>query len=366
MPAAAPGSVNFDTIARQYKRRETNLAYGIGAQDRMLSPVGLLARIVLRCTGNIVLTLSGGGTAVFKKRRLWEVFNRVQLTTNNNINLIDVSGFGLFLINLLQDRGFDPSADAIPGAATQVGDLNTQPRTSWYSEPSLVTGNNAIAFTLLVPVALNDMDPIGLIMLQNRRTVVTLRLTYDNPLTNNTITLTAGTGVATEGAHTLTTEITTEYFTVPEDEGSWPDLSVVHKITEDTIPLGNTGAVTYDMPVDNTYVRMWHEVTCNGSPSDAIDSGQIKVNTADDLYNLTRGEWQWETFRRIGIIPPVGCYLWNFYYQGTPNLGTSRDLIDSKKTAQLQSIINVTSGTTIAAGDTIRTVREELVQLRGG
>lgn len=363
MPASAPGSVSFDAVARQYMRQETPLPYGQGAQDRIISPVGLLSRITLRVTGNIVLTLSGGGTAVFKKRRLWEVFQRIQLTTNNNINLIDATGFGMFLVNLLQDRLYDPSGDSYPGAATQVGDLNSQPRTSWYSEPALVTGNNAIAFTLLLPVAINDADPIGLIMLQNRRTVVTLRLTYDNPLATNTITLTAGTGVATEGTHTLSTEITTEYFTVPDDEATWPDLLVVHKITEDAIALANTGEVTYDMPLDNTYMRMWQQVTCNGAPSDAIDYGKIKVNVADDLYNLPRGLWQQLTFRRLGVVPPVGCYLWDWYYQGTPNLNNGRDLIDSRKTAQLQAITAITSGTTIAAGDTIRNIREELVQL---
>ncbi len=305
-----------------------------------LPRVGLLARIYLAIRGSYTSTAASTVSAF----GFSSVIRRTRVNINSGIDVFSVSG---------------------PGYAYLVARTST-----WQGRSAMVLGQFNI--DQIIPIAVNLRDPVGLIMLQNEQTLVTLNVDCETQANS------AGAGAgSTVNAVAITPYI--EWFTVPSDTKNWPNLNNIHQILEDQVPIGAAGLVQYNWPRGNTYLSMIHGVTANTAAlaatgfvdtalttgsiqirqnqSDFIQSTDLQTNQTvvmipflDMIHGLTRG-----TNRITGVIP--------FDLMSTAGLGfydQMRDVINSALVTDLASVM------TFNATGTLYSVRRQLVPLVQG
>lgn len=285
---------------------------------------GLLAAVYLNITGTVAGTISAPNALGMSS-----IVRNVRLITNAGIDLANLSGAGFHY--LLKDHLEDY--------------VNVVPQN---------TGNAAVTATtfnldMIIPVAINLRDPIGLFMLQNEATLVQLEVTFE-----------ADANVAT-GITSLTANVTPviEIFTVPVDPRDWPRLDLVHQILEDSRAIAGAGPYDYNIPRGNTYVQILHGAGINATPADSWNRVQLMVNQSETLLDLTPAQFSIEYNRMHGRARGLGVIPLDFI--GTSGLGafgSSRDLLYSALVTELISRITFTGAITLY------TMRRQLVALR--
>lgn len=286
---------------------------------------GLLAGIWLSITGTVSGSLSAPNAL-----GMASIVRAVKLVVNSGIDLINITG--PMYHYLLRDY-IDDYRDPVPAA----------------------TARNAVTATtfdvsMYLPVALNARDPIGLIMLQNEQTQLTLSVEFE-----------ADSVVATGATVVATVSPMLELFTVPVNPADWPPLNTVHQIIGDSRVISGAGEYSYRWPRGNTYVQVLHGLGIGASPADSWSSAKVQLNQSDVVmgpvtpaligleYTRTHG-----TARRLGMVP--------FDLAGSSGLGvfgSARDLLYSQVVTELESLITATGAATL------HTVRRQLVQLPG-
>jgi hypothetical protein len=219
-------------------------------------------------------------------------------------------------------------------------------------------GDNAVSFTLKVPIVVNDRDPIGLILLQNGETLVTVNIDWANP----TNLFTGGTATFDGYAH-----LTMEYFDVPVNKADFPNLAVVHTLLEDTIAIDGTGTTEYQVPRGNIYQRLFHRILLNDAPAAATDIDRLllKYNQslnpyaidAKDVLSMQRYRYKRDLLK--------GAYVWDFAYQGQAGFGGHRDLVNSACITDFISAVDVATGATLGTNNNkIFTLKEQLMPIQ--
>ena len=347
--------MSFLTATRFNKRRIASIPYDGGNRVSYdLPATGLLANLYLRMTGTLTTTL-GGGTATLKANqqgRPFGLLDRIQLTANSGTDIVNVTGFGLFLRALMTDNGYPDIASANLSEAESGNPV--------YQFPTTFTGAQTVEFSLKIPIVNNDRDLTGLIMLQNKETLLTLQMDFAD--ISSLFTLTGGATVSFTGDVTLTTE----YFSVPGNREDYPDLSVIHTLIEDRVPIDGVGDLQYVTPRGNVYMRMLHRVLLNDTPAgyDDIDRLTLQFNQTDTPYFIDGHDVLVQQRERYKRDLPKGVYVWDWTYQGQAGLGGSRDLINSRAITDFLSIIKINTSATLGTNNNkLLTVREQLVPL---
>lgn len=284
---------------------------------------GLLAAIYL----DIQATLSGTITGP-NAYGVSSIIRKVRLITNAGIDLVNISGPGYTYLfqNLLDDY-------------TQVTVQNQ--------------GNSAVAvgsfnIGMILPVALNARDPIGLFMLQNEQTLVQLQVEFE-----------ADANVGTGATVVATVQPFIEVFTVPIDPKDWPALNVVQQVLEDTVSGPASGDFDYVWPRGNTYIQVAHGYGAKQSAADNWTRAKLIVNQSEVIMDYTVNGQTLEWNRLHGRARGLGVVVFDMI--GTSGLGTmgsSRDLLYSGMVTDLLTRI------TSSGADTLRTIRRQLVALR--
>lgn len=346
--------MSFINATRQNRRKVGQFKFEDGQRKSLDLPrTGLLASLFIRVKGNLQVT-AGTGTAVYKAENYnkpYGLIDRVRLTANSGTEIINVTAMGLAIRNMISEGSvMDLIGSVLPSGVSgspvyQFGTAN---------------GANPVEFTLKVPVAVNERDPLGLILLQNGETLITAGLDFAR--VDTLFTLTGNASVAFTGdAH-----FTMEYYSVPLTKEDYPDLSLAHTILEDKTDIDSTGVKGYTVPRGNIYQRMIHRVLLNGSPAgfDDVDKLRLVYNQSESPYELEAHDMyaiQRDRYRRD---LPQGTFVHDFSYQGIAGLGGNRDLINSKAITDFQSEIFIATGATLGTNNNkLLTVREQLVPL---
>lgn len=284
---------------------------------------GLLAAVYLNITGSIAGTLSAPNAM-----GMASVVRNVRLITNAGIDLVNISGPGYkYLLSKFMEDYKDITPQNTGGDAVTATTFNLD---------------------MVLPVALNLRDPIGLFMLQNEQTLVQLEVTFETDAT-----------VATGATVTATVTPSVEIFTVPVDPKDFPRLDLVHQVLEDTRAISGASTVDYNIPRGNTYVQILHGASLLATAADAWSRAQLIVNQSEILMDYTPGQYSIEYNRSHGVARELGVLGWDFI--GTSGLGaygSSRDLLYSGLVTDLISRVTVTGAITL------HTVRRQLVALR--
>ena len=348
----------FEKATRQNKKKVFSLTYGgKGRVTEQLAPTGLLANIYLRFDGQLT-TVKGTGAVTLKADqygRPFGLFDRVLVVANGATDLVNVSGQGLFLRNVMTDNGYP---DIL--AASMVEAETGNPVYRWPTSYSTDLTNEPVGFTLKVPIANNDRDLVGLIMLQNRETLVELSIDFN--AISDLFTLTNNAAVSLTGK----VYVTLEYYNVPRAREDYPDLSLVHKLYEDRYPIDGTGEFQYTVPRGNIYMRMLHRVILNATPADYDDIEEVglQYNLTDRPYYMDYADKLVEHRERYKRDLLKGTIAWDFSYQGQAGLGGTRDFVNSAGITDFVSIIKIASNATLGSNNNyLRTLHEQLVPL---
>lgn len=315
---------NFDGSTRRVYSPTNAMARPVGGGTTFITlpKVGLLARVWLVVTGAVSGTLSAPNAAGFSS-----ILNRVRLTANSGVDIFNVSGPGFhwLLRNMLENY-----SDPVPGS----------------------NGRTAVTaasydISLVIPVAMNDRDPIGLVNLQSEQVTLTLSLDW-----------LADASVATGATVTGTATPYLEFFTVPTKPDDYPPLNIVHQCIEDSQAISAAGDFTYNWPRGNTYLQVLHACAINTTPADSWSRARVRVNQSNFIQDYVPLSLSMEyaaqhpAARILGTIP--------LDYMGTSGLGMygkARDMLDSSQLTDLATIITAT------AAATLTTVRRQLVTL---
>jgi len=320
-----------------------------------LPKAGLLSRLFVKLKGVMTVTL-GGGTAVVSEKTMFNLIKRIRLIANSGTAIFDVSGYGTYLINQLLNSNCSPDKSVFDRTyLTEV-----------YNCPVSAGANNWIG-GLIIPIAMNVRDPIGMIMLQNDSTNLTLEIEF-NPeygLLNNDIYAVVVTGAAVT-SFAGTVSVNMEYFNVPKNAADFPPLNIVHQWLENRDALSSTGAFVKSLQRGNIYQRIIHNLTlANLLDTTDVDKFRILYNQSEVPYTTDKLTQLILQRSRYGMDLPKGCYVHDFTYStGEVGLGNSRDYINSANVTELQSEVTINSGATVTAGQSfLNTISEQLIRL---
>lgn len=300
-------------------------AAGVNPMTWDIPKVGLLAAIHLSYAVTDV-----GAPGAPNVLGICSACRRVRLITNSGIDLINLTGPGYFYLlkDMLEAYGnVTPQnvGNAAPAVGTQIIDM-------------------------VLPVALNARDAVGLFMLQNEQTLVQLSVETETDAI-------IGGGVA---VFTHVVQPWVEYYTVPVDPKDWPPLNVVQQILQDDRPITAVGDYDYEWPRGNTYVQVGHSYGGYTAALDHWTRAQLIVNQSETIMDYTPAGMSLEWNRSHARARGLGTILFDLI--GTSALGTlgsSRDLMYSSLVTEL--ISRITIG---AVPHTLRTIRRQLVALR--
>lgn len=297
---------------------------GGGTTSINLPKTGLLATIVLAIRGSVAGTLTVPNPLGFAS-----IINRVRLTLNSGIDIFNVSGAGYnYLLREVVE--------------SEYVDISSQ-----NNARSAVT---AAAFNLdmLIPVAINMRDPLGLILLQNEQTLLTLNIDW-----------TADTPVATGATVTATAIPYIELFTVPVDPADFPPINIIHQTLEDQQAISGAQDWVYNWPRGNTYLQVLHGVGIGAAGADGFSKAQIRVNQSDYLQSTDIPYLDLEFRRLRGRARPAGGVFFDLLgTSGLGNYGLTRDVFNSSLVTDLASVI------TTSGAYTAYNVRRQLVVLQ--
>lgn len=347
----------FGQNTRQTMRPMNGLTFVAGGRESQPIPrVGYLARVHWHFSGTNTVTL-GGGTAALDVLGPWNLLNRVRVIANSGQDIYSTSGYGNFLVDVIRGpRGFAPQDPGFfnPNTAARV-----------YAAAA-AAGPNTWEWGVTVPIALNEENEMGLILLQNEMAQTTFALEYNASQYSLTPTVAPllVTGAAT-AVITGTFTPTIETFTVPADPNARPDITWLHQILEFTQPLPTTGENTINLLRDNLYVDLLHQVILNGALNgNDVDRVRLVMNQSDTPYDFNNRALLQLQRRRFGMDLPQGVFSYPFFDQGFSGFGDERDLVNGRATSELQSVLSIATGATLGTNPRVNTIQRQLIKMQ--
>jgi len=283
---------------------------------RLLSKVFLNVEAVANCK-------STAGSIALDNFSPYKILRRVSLDLNNGFMPFQVSGRDLAIYNMARLN----SNQMLSQKATMRGMNYVE------SGANNVAGvNNKIQFTIPLSVVLNERDPVGLVLLQNDTTNITV--TIDVATLSNAYALNTGNSDAvTFQSMTITPMV--ETFTVPQTPEAIPDLSVLKLVSSKTDTFSAGSESTLKLNVGTIYRKLFiYLEDNNGVPlTDQQLTGnfQLVFNQADVPYQVKPTLLSHMNDMYIGYPLPAGVWCFDFSNQGIPNYGGSRDYIDTER-----------------------------------
>jgi len=357
-PAVSPEqrAAAFNAATRQKFVMVPGVAYTAGAPQQIILPrVGLLARVFLHFAGTLTVTV-GAGSATAAARSPWNIANRIRLMANSSLPLVDLSGFGAYVANLLTDTA---GVQSRPGSYARAFTATDQPQ---YEPPAIAevarfgvaNGANSVDFTIELPIKLTELDPIGLIIAQNPQTTLTVEITSGQVA--DLVTLAGGATATLTGDWSAAVE----YFEAPADPAAMPDATFVHVWQEQRVPISNTGEVPVTLLTGDTYLRVAHILQLDGTLNRAdLERISLVQNQADTPYSVDRWLALFRQRKIYGKDLPEGVFVHDFFVPET-----TRDMVNSALYSDLRAVLAIANGATLGTGNNyVDTIVEKLVQV---
>ena len=310
-----------------------------------LPDIGYLNHMWIRITGT--MTLSSGGA--LKNEGPFNIFKKIVVESNEGgTDIVNVSGYGLFLQNLIGlERGFAPNKAG-------VGD--TTPHVDLY-RAGVASGANTWVLWLCVPIALNQglNRGVGVVNLQARELQMNLKITTEdgaNVVTN--FTSFAGTIDVYYGHFGVP-----QHFVNGQQVIEVPPLIRVRTV-EQIDAITNVGqSLNIEIPHDGSLLSIIHEIVIDGARSDLIDGIKLVFNDDATPFDWDRGLLRMQARMHYGIELPVGVYVQDFFAASQHvNDGDTPDLIDTRGIALIQSRIAIGATAVLGSGNNfVRTIR---------
>lgn len=285
----------------------------------------LLSKIWLEFEGSCVNT---SPTAPFFKPSLspMQMIRRIEVNLNNGFSPFILSGRDLHLYTI---NRMNPITFKNIGAGYEESERRVQSM-DLHAKPDGHEGK--FKFIAQLPLTLNDRDAVGLVLLQNEETVV--NVTIDMGVVGDAYQLNDG-----ETCTFKSLQITPmlETYTIPPSPLAFPDLSVLKLVQAKEENFNANTMQTVKLNTGTIYRKMClYFVDENGKPlrdEDFLGNIELVFNTADTPFSIKpsilTAKNSIETYSTESY--PHGVYMLDFSNQGIPNMGGSRDYIDTER-----------------------------------
>jgi hypothetical protein len=287
---------------------------------------------------------------------------RIRVYNNQGVELVNVTGFGLYLYNATLRTGFDQAvdhADFSYGAASN-------PFARYFAGVSSLAASSTETwrFAWCLPIAWGFSLQAGLQLLQDPAIRYTMEITWGDA----TDLYSATTGTVTLSGVTL--KPTIELYHVPAQAIDLPRLSYSKTILEDLQALtAGTGENTYKFVTGNLATRIIQEFS--NAPAGvraailpaSITQRRLRYSQTQIPYDQDPDTVLFRQRLLYGRDLPAGVYVDELSDpMGLPELVGTRDIINTARLTDMD-IITTLSGVTLATGQ-MRTIREQLVANR--
>jgi hypothetical protein len=309
---------------------------GGGTTSWQIPPAGILKGIRLYITGSVSGTITAPNAFGFSS-----VVRRIRLVPNIGNIIMDFSGMGYHW--LLRDSMDEYYNAEIPIAAGHGG-----------RDPVAAT---TFDISLYIPVMLNQREPVGVWMLQNLQSILTLYVDWEADAT-----------VATGATVTATAVPTVELLTVPDDygDGSFyrPLFQRIHSILEEQESVAATGDYVKTINRLGTFLQIFHGINHGLAGSDPFTHARLRMNQTNWLDDLYPDYLDFKYSRNHGnATRPPGTIQYDFMEQsGLFSYSNQRDTLDSTQLTDLASVITVASTATVPV--TLYTMRRAVYVAR--
>lgn len=344
-PAPANGQrfYSFRENTRQKIGKVGTMTYSLGGQQFLTLPkIGYVSKIWLRFSGSITSTSAGVDTITYADFGPWSTLRNIQLDLNSGKQILaNVSGYELFLINSVRRTS---------------GRSDQQTDSDFYAAPTSGSAQN-FRFTLEIPVSVSDGQnfQVGLINLQAPELQMNLTVNFANALAD------IGSNISTL---TGTVDVFYQYYEIPDPSIVMQPYVALHKILSQVSPVGQTGENVLEIPRGGDLLRMIHVLYLNGDRSDAYDSQKLRLNKTQDIYTIDRWLGKYRNRERYGYNLPTGTIVWDFQNGwDLPEESDLRDVIDTERATTTESIITVTSGSTLGTNNNFLYTIREFIQV---
>lgn len=279
----------------------------------------LLAGACLRITGKLNLKHASKTELKPDMFTLARSIRRISLDLNNGFQPFVLSGVECLMYNLLENH---PVINEINGTNEY---MKAQDK---FTVSSTGTDND-FAVTLQLPVTTSLRDPIGLILLQENATNVTISI--DMGMGSEMFPIETG---LTADIKNVKCSVMLETFSIPANSTAFPDLSVLKLVNGRMESMPSSGQQIIKLTTGTIYRKIIFRVLDeNGKPMSMDDiTGTIDLvfNQADVNYSITPEMLRLRNEYMSGYQLPDGMFVFDFSNNGTgANMSGTRDYIDS-------------------------------------
>ncbi|HEX9253018.1 MAG TPA: hypothetical protein VF870_12295, partial [Ignavibacteriaceae bacterium] len=204
---ASQRAILFAQATREYKVDQPAKIYSSGQTVRFDLPKSrFLSKILLRVKGTFKAKHATKTSFVEMGLGRYNILNQIRISINNGFNPYQLSGKSLKAYNMVS-KFQKPQGDNF---GVEV----------FENVVSVAGATNKVNFTMELPLTLNERDCVGLLMLQNDETYVTVEIDLGSILScmvDSDIVIESENITITPVLHT---------FSIPRDENAIPDYSV--------------------------------------------------------------------------------------------------------------------------------------------
>lgn len=329
-------------------------AFGGLAQSVKIPHTGWLSRLLVYFNGTLT---TGAGTPtgawVTYPPFPWNLIGNILVATDTNTQIVNMSGYGLYLFNRYYRRTNLPDVDL-------DGNYNSTNRAALVQFPAVGAPTASTVYNvagyLEIPVATDDSLFLGALFLQSDQ--VTLNVTITPP-TQAAVAGTIG-GVTVTPA--ITYAVQAYFFEQPTDLRITPNKQFVHSLNEQNRAVPGTGQQMYPLPLGNTYLKVFGQLENNSlqAVNSAITSLLLShtqiVSPVNEGYNIHLANNKCYLANTL----PDGSFLFDFSRgSGIPGFYEGRDFLNSSLTTDLQIGLIIPAGTTLT-NPNLRLMSEQL------
>jgi len=332
---------------------------------QQLPTSGYLSAIWMRLQGTTTTTSAQSAVVDAYPTPPWNFIRKVRVYTNMGVELVNLSGYGLYLYQSALRSGLDIDTivNSMTYAVTDGGGNNTV-RSRYLVHPTSlgVSSSETWRCGYYLPIAWGTGGKAGLQLLQDDAVKYYLELTFGD--LTDLYASTSGTPTLSN----VSVDVMVETFSTPRNPANRPDLSYSKVILEETQPFdAGTGVTTFKMVTGNMVTQLIHELS-NGATAVPLDPTEVTLLRMDYAstqvpYNMNPDLQLLRQAFLYGRNMPQGVYIWELSEAlGLKELPTMRDVIDTLMLTNLQTEITL-AGVTLASSR-LRTIKEWLVPNR--
>lgn len=342
-------AANFALATRQYIQDLPTVTFSEGQTVSFNLPKArFLQKVYLQVEGSFKAAHASKTTytkTVFDK---FNLLKQIRLSVNAGFNPYQISGPMLAIYNKVNNYKSNLLDTDVFGTSKCENVVSSGGTT------------NNVAFTLELPVTINDRDAIGLINLQDDTTVVQVQIDCNTVVA---ALMTDSDVVVSNVAFKITPVI--ETYSIPSIPSAVPDYSILKMVNQQVLSVVSAGEMRIPLQTALTYRKLFFYVATDTAMTamDISKLGKVSLvfNNADTPYSIPAKFLAFKNKKDYQGTLPVGCFCIDLSEQGIANLGGAKNYIDTERMTQFELVVSFNE--IVGNTNTIYVVGEKLARL---